>query len=140
MLPVRQLETDLDFSGDAHGEEEARPIRRIGSWTPLARGANIYGQTRQLPFIAGVNADFRDGYCSLPMSNSASRRASTAMCYLDASVRQQQSGRILTRANVLHLLLDGRRVTGVRALVNGEERDFLAREVILCAGAVSRLR
>ena len=36
----------------------------------------------------------------------------------------------------MHLLLDGRRVTGVRALVDGEERDFLAREVILCAGAI----
>ena len=33
-----------------------------------------------------MNADFRDGYCSLPMSNSATRRASTAMCYLDAGM------------------------------------------------------
>ena len=50
-----------------------------------------------LPFIADMNADFRDGYCSLPMSNSPSRRASTAMCYLDASVRQRSN---LTIADV----------------------------------------
>jgi 5-(hydroxymethyl)furfural/furfural oxidase len=139
VLPYfRQLETDLDFSGDAHGRDGPIPIRRIkkGNWTPLARGADIYGQTRQLPFIADMNADFRDGYCSLPMSNSASRRASTAMCYLDASVRRRSNLTVLTRANALRLLLDGRRVTGVHALVDGEERDFLAREVILCAGAV----
>ena len=63
--------------------------------------------SRQLPFIADMNADFRDGYCSLPMSNSATRRASTAMCYLDASVRRRSNLTILTRANVQHLLLDG---------------------------------
>ena len=83
-----------------------------------------------------MNADFRDGYCALPMSNSQTRRASTAMCYLDASVRRRSNLTILTRANAGHLLLDGRRVTGARALVDGEESDFLAREVILCAGAV----
>ena len=59
------------------------------------------------------------------------------MCYLDASVRRRSNLTIVTTAQAcMHLLLDGRRVTGVRALVDGEERDFLAREVILCAGAI----
>jgi 5-(hydroxymethyl)furfural/furfural oxidase len=139
VLPYfRQLESDLDFAGDAHGSDGPIPIRRVPrqNWTPLARGADNYAQLRQLPFIADMNADFRDGYCSLPMSNSQARRASTAMCYLDANVRRRSNLTILARANVQHLLLDGRRVTGVRALVDGEEKDFLAREVILCAGAL----
>jgi 5-(hydroxymethyl)furfural/furfural oxidase len=139
VLPYfRRLESDLDFAGDAHGSDGPIPIRRVArqNWTPLARGADAYAQLRQLPFIADMNADFRDGYCSLPMSNTETRRASTAICYLDANVRRRPNLTILTGANVLHLLLDGRRVTGVRALVEGEERDFLAREVILCAGAV----
>ena len=139
VLPYfRQLESDLDFAGDAHGSAGPIPIRRVDRehWTPLARGADAYAETRQLPFIADMNADFRDGYCSLPMSNSPSRRASTAMCYLDANVRRRRNLTILTDANVMHLLLDGRRISGVRALVDGEERDFLAREVILCAGAI----
>jgi 5-(hydroxymethyl)furfural/furfural oxidase len=139
VLPYfRRLESDLDFAGEAHGDAGPIPIRRVDRqhWTPLARGADIYAQTRQLPFIADMNADFRDGYCSLPMSNSQTRRASAAICYLDANVRRRRNLTILARANVQHLLLDGRRVTGVRALVDGEERDFLAREVILCAGAV----
>jgi 5-(hydroxymethyl)furfural/furfural oxidase len=139
VLPYfRRLETDLDFAGNAHGNSGPIPIRRVDQphWTPLARGADGYAQLRQLPFIADMNADFRDGYCSLPMSNSPSRRASTAICYLDAAVRRRGNLTILSRANVLHLLLDGRRAIGVRALVDGEETDFLAREVILCAGAI----
>jgi 5-(hydroxymethyl)furfural/furfural oxidase len=138
VLPYfRRLETDRDFAGDAHGDDGPIPIRRVArpDWTPLARGAAGYAELRQLPFVADMNADFRDGYCSLPMSNSPSRRASTAICYLDAAVRRRPNLNILTRADVRHLLLDGRKVTGVRALVDGEERDFLAREVILCAGA-----
>ncbi len=139
VLPFfRQLESDLDFAGDAHGNSGPIPIRRVAreNWTALARGAYAYAQTRQLPFVADMNADFSDGYCSLPMSNSPTRRASAAMCYLDAGVRQRKNFTVAAPANVLHLLFDGRRVSGVRAVVDGEERDFLGREVILCAGAI----
>ena len=58
------------------------------------------------------------------MSNSPNRRASTAICYLDANVRRRSNLTILTDASVMHLLLDGRRVTGVRALVDGEDETF----------------
>jgi 5-(hydroxymethyl)furfural/furfural oxidase len=139
VLPYfRRLESDLDFAGEAHGRGGPIPIRRVAreSWTPLARGAQAYAETRQLPFIADMNADFRDGYCSLPMSNTPARRASSALCYLDASVRRRPNLTVVGRASVLHLLLDGRRVTGVRAVLDGEARDVLAREVILCAGAI----
>ncbi len=143
VLPYfRRLESDLDFSGEAHGNAHGNsgpvPIRRLSreSWTPLARAAQAYAETRQLPFIADMNADFRDGHCSLPMSNLPTRRASAAICYLDAGVRQRRNLTVVGRADVLHLLLDGRRVTGVRALVDGEERELRAREVILCAGAI----
>ena len=128
VLPFfRRLESDLDFAGDAHGNSGPIPIRRVDreNWTALARGAHAYAQTRQLPFVTDMNADFRDGYCSLPMSNSATRRASAAMCYLDAGVRQRKNLTVAASANVLQLLFDGRRVSGVRAVVDGEERDFL---------------
>jgi 5-(hydroxymethyl)furfural/furfural oxidase len=139
VLPYfRRLETDLDFAGEAHGNSGPVPIRRLDRqrWTPLAQGAEGYAELRQLPFVADMNADFRDGYCSLPMSNTETRRASTAICYLDAAVRRRNNLTILPRANLLHLLLDGRQVIGVRAQVDGEARDFLAREVILSAGAI----
>jgi 5-(hydroxymethyl)furfural/furfural oxidase len=139
VLPFfRQLECDLDFEGEAHGDSGPIPIRRVGreNWTALARAAHAYAERRQLPFVADMNADFRDGYCALPMSNSPTRRASAAICYLDAGARQRKNLTVAASAQVSHLLFDGRRVSGVRAIVDGAEREFMAREVILCAGAV----
>ena len=40
-----------------------------------------------MPFLADMNADFRDGYGVVPQSNWPDKRASAAICYLDASVR-----------------------------------------------------
>jgi 5-(hydroxymethyl)furfural/furfural oxidase len=139
VLPYfRMLETDLDFSDELHGDIGPIPIRRVRreEWTALAREAHEFSLTRQLPFVSDMNADFRDGYCSLPMSNTLSRRASTAMGYLDAAVRRRKNLTIATSATVSHLIFDGQRAIGVNALVDGQEREFLGREVILCAGTI----
>ncbi len=91
MLPYfRKLETDLDFAGRAARRLRARrrsAARRPRMWPPLSHAMQQYADERQIPHVADMNADFRDGYGSLPMSNTAERRASAAMCYLDASVR-----------------------------------------------------
>src|SRR4030081_2450109 len=74
--------SDLDFDGDLHGQDGPTPIRRVKreDWTALAREAHEYALTRQLPLVADMNADFRDGYCALPMSNTPPRRGSAAIC------------------------------------------------------------
>jgi 5-(hydroxymethyl)furfural/furfural oxidase len=81
VLPYfRKLETDLDFGGDLHGQSGPVPIRRVprSQWTPLANAVHSYAEAHQLPTITDVNADFRDGYTFVPMSNTQERRASTA--------------------------------------------------------------
>ena len=82
-----------------------------------------------------MNGDFRDGYCSLPMSNSPSARASAAICYLDAAARRRGNLTILSRANVLHLLLEGAAPSACARWLTAKKREFLAREMILCGGA-----
>src|SRR5437016_1402564 len=136
VLPYfRKLERDLDFGGDLHGQDGPIPIRRVKreDWTPLAREAHEYALTRQLPFVADMNADFRDGYCSLPMSNTPLRRGSAPICYLDAAVRARPNLTIATGATVTGLVFDSTRVVGVAAIVDGQRHDFRACEVILCA-------
>ena len=135
VLPFfRKLETDLDFDGELHGRDGPTPIRRVAreSWTPLARAAHEFAASRQMAMVADMNGDFRDGYCALPMSNSPQRRASSALCYLDADVRARQNLTILQQATASEIVFDGRRAVGVKATVAGEAREFVAREIILC--------
>jgi 5-(hydroxymethyl)furfural/furfural oxidase len=139
VLPFfRKLETDLDFGGDLHGREGPTPVRRVprAQWTPLAAAIQCYAEAHQWPMIADMNADFRDGYTSVPMSNTSQRRASTAICYLDASVRRRRNLTVMANAHVKSLVFDGRHVTGVDAIVSGEARRILARETVLAAGAL----
>lgn len=139
VLPFfRKLEADLDFDGDLHGRNGPTPIRRVprAQWTPLAAAIQSYAEAHQWPMIADMNADFRDGYTSVPMSNTPQRRASTAICYLDASVRRRRNLTIMANSQVKSLVFDGRSVAGVEVVVSGETKRILARETILAAGAL----
>ena len=139
VLPYfRRLETDLDFSGDLHGHNGPVPIRRTprARWAPLTRAVDQYALERQIPYIADMNGDFRDGYCSLPMSNTEKSRASSAICYLDASVRWRMNLQIASGAQVTGFVREGRRVTGVTVTIGQKPYRFQAREIILCAGGV----
>ncbi len=87
VLPFfRKLERDLDFDGEQHGKDGPVPIRRTqpDDWAPLSKAVHVYAQEHQIPFIADMNTDFRDGYGAVPMSNWPDKRASAAICYLDA--------------------------------------------------------
>jgi 5-(hydroxymethyl)furfural/furfural oxidase len=139
VLPFyRKLENDLDFNGEEHGSFGPVPIRRTrqDDWAPLSKAVFAYAQERQMPFLADMNTDFRDGYGAVPMSNWQHKRASAAICYLDDTVRARKNLTIINGATVTGLRFDGRRVSAVKAKVGGEEREFGAREVICSLGGV----
>ena len=139
VLPFyRKLERDLDFGGDMHGKDGPVPIRRTkpDDWAPLSKAVHSYAQERQIPFIADMNADFRDGYGAVPMSNWPDKRASAAICYLDAAVRARGNLTIINGAAATGFIFEGRRVVGVTVRIGGEAKEFRAREVVLSAGGV----
>jgi 5-(hydroxymethyl)furfural/furfural oxidase len=139
VLPYfRKLENDLDFGGEAHGKDGPVPIRRTKpqDWAPLSKAVHTYAQERQMPFLADMNTDFRDGYGAVPMSNWPDKRASAAICYLDAAVRARRNLAILNGAFATGLVFDGRRVTGVTVNVGGQETTFSARDIILSLGGI----
>jgi len=139
VLPYfKRLENDFNFDGDAHGKSGPVPIRRIPreTWSPLAKATFDYGEARQMPFVADMNADFRDGYCALPMSNWPDKRASSAIAYLTADVRARANLTVMSNAHVVGLTFEGDRVTGVEVETEGGRRRFAARETILSMGAL----
>lgn len=139
VLPFfRKLESDQDFRGDLHGADGPTIIRRHKpeEWPPLSRAARDYAAKRQMPFVADMNGDFRDGFCAVPMSATLEKRQSSAICYLTAAVRARANLRIVTSATVRRLRWEGRRVVGVDADLNGTPRSFDAGQVILSAGSL----
>ena len=134
----RKLESEQDFPGDMHGHDGPVPIRRTpqAEWPALSRAVHEYTRERQVPYVADMNADFRDGYGAVPMSNWPNQRASSAICYLDATVRGRKNLTIVSRATVTGLIFDGRRAVGVAARIGGAEKKFRAREIILACGAI----
>ena len=139
VLPhFRRLEHEMDFTGELHGRDGPVPIRRTKpeDWAPLSKAVYAFAQERQIPFIADMNADFRDGYGAVPMSNWPHKRASAAICYLDTAVRARGNLTIVNGAIATGLLFDGRGVVGVTARIDGKERELRGREIILSAGGV----
>jgi 5-(hydroxymethyl)furfural/furfural oxidase len=133
-----KLENDWDFAGSLHGKAGPVPIRRTkqDDWAPLAKAVQAFAQERQIAFIADMNGDFRDGYGAVPMSNWPRKRASAAICYLDAAVRRRANLGIECNTLVTELVFDGRRAVGVRASIAGEPREFFAREIIVALGGI----
>ncbi|MFB0923381.1 MAG: GMC family oxidoreductase N-terminal domain-containing protein, partial [Alphaproteobacteria bacterium] len=144
VLPFfRKLETDTDFAdhtqhGEVHGGDGPVPIRRLpeAKWPPLLRGLAAYSQNQQIAQIDDFNADFRDGFGPLPLSKFEDKRASSAICYLDGPVRARPNLTLVTGVEVEHLILDGTRVTGVVAQIDGKPQTLSAGEVIVSAGAL----
>jgi len=139
VLPYyKKLESDLDFDGAMHGKDGPVPIRRTKTddWAPLSKAVRAFADERQIPFIADMNADFRDGYGAVPMSNWPLKRASAAICYLTADVRRRPNLRVLTGAFATGLVFDGRRASGVTVRAGGEEKTFHGREIIVALGGI----
>ena len=133
-----KLEKDFDFGGDLHGADGPVPVRRTPEreWPPLSAALKDFAGERQFPYVADMNADFRDGYASVPMSNWPDKRGSAAICYLTGAVRARSNLSILTNTMVASIKFDGRRAVGVTAIVGGAEREFTASEVIVSLGGI----
>ncbi len=134
----KKVERDMDFDGPLHGKEGPIPVRRImpDGWNGHARAtARAFGEAG-FPFLPDQNGEFKDGHFPITISNFEERRVSAALGYLDPTTRSRSNLTISTHTQVKELLFVGRRCVGVRALVKGQEQEFLSNEVILSAGAI----
>ncbi len=139
VLPYfRRVEHDLDFDGPFHGKDGRIPVRRIPQqhWTRHAQAVAEACKLAGYKFLPDQNGEFVDGYFPVTHSNQDEHRVSAAMGYLDRETRQRSNLTISTNTQVRELLFEGTVCVGVKALVNGQEQEFLGREVILSSGAI----
>jgi 5-(hydroxymethyl)furfural/furfural oxidase len=139
VLPYfKRLETDVDFTGEMHGDAGPVSIRhiRLDDLPPFARAIEAFARERQMPHVADMNADFRDGHCTIPLASTPERRQSSAICYLPAEVRRRSNLTVLGSSTVTRLINDSRRIVGVAVTTGGATQEFRAREVILSSGGL----
>ena len=103
---------------------------------PLAEAFIAAGEQMGLPRVEDLNASGRDGVGYAPRTIWQARRQSAAQTFLKRA-RPRPNLRVLTGAMVDTVLFEGRRATGISAIVNGSQQRFDAgREVIISAGAL----
>jgi len=139
VLPYyRKLENDWDFNNELHGQDGSIPIRRLpkAKWQPLTKVVSNYAQKHGFQFIADLNGDFRDGMGAVPMCNTETRRASTALCYLTAQVRARKNLTIITDSPVKRILFEDKKAIGVELFRSEPGSKYFAREVIISSGGI----
>ena len=141
VLPYyRKLESDLGFRRRAarQGRAGADPPHQGGGLGAAGQsGAVLSPRNGRFPFVADMNADFRDGYGSVPMSNWPEKRASAAICYLDAGVRAPRQSACHARG--LRHRSAVRRPPRARASPSrsaARPRNFHGREIIVALGGI----
>lgn len=140
VLPYfKKLERDLDFDGELHGKAGPIPIHRIprSKWPEISLATERALTELGFPAIGDQNAVFTDGHFPIPLSNNnGEHRVSTAMAYLTTQVRARPNLTIMSDTQAGTLILEGRRVVGVRIREGAGFRELRAREVIVSAGAL----
>jgi 5-(hydroxymethyl)furfural/furfural oxidase len=139
VLPYfKKLENDLDFRGPMHGTDGPIPIRRIkpAEWAPFAKVFAACAEARGYARIEDLNANSLAGVGSLPMANLPNQRVSAAMGYLNATVRQRENLTIRANTCVERIEFRGRTAVGVSTRQSSATESFIAREIIISAGAL----
>lgn len=132
---LRAMEDYQNASPFPRGKGGAVKVTQADSHHPLAdlivaaAGESSIGATQDYngpdPSGIGLAQQFYQG----------GRRCGSARAHLDPA-RKRPNLRVETDSEVLKVLLEGRRATGVCVRCKSETRDITAREVILSAGAV----
>ena len=123
VLPYfKKVERDMDFDGPWHGKDGRIPVRRIfpDLWTGHAKAVAKAFKEAGFDYIQDQNAEFKDGYFPITISNVYERRVSAAIGYLDPGTRLRDNLTISTETQVKQLLFEGTRCVGVKALVDGQ--------------------
>src|SRR6478672_991071 len=139
VLPYfKKVERDMDFDGPWHGREGRIPVRRIfpDLWPEHAKAAAEALKQAGWEYIVDQNAEWKDGYFPITISNAYERRVSAAIGYLDPGTRMRENLTISTDTQVSELMFDGLRCVGVKVVVGGRETELRGKEIILCSGAI----
>ena len=137
VLPYfRRAEGNTRGADGRHGADGPLAVQDLKYHSVLTQAfvdaAQSCGHARNRDF----NGEVQEGVGFYQVTQKNSSRCSTAAGYLRAA-RGRDNLRVLTRAAVQHVLVDGHRAVGVDYRHHGRLTRAEAREVILCGGAIN---
>ncbi|CAN5610602.1 GMC family oxidoreductase N-terminal domain-containing protein [soil metagenome] len=133
-----KLEADHDFAGEPyHGSDGPLPVYRapLETWGPVDLALREAALDIGYPWTDDCNAPGSTGVSQYPINSIDGVRVSTNDAYIEPN-RGRTNLTITGGASVDRLCFEGKRVVGVVATVDGQSREFRARETIVSAGTV----
>ncbi|MGA8205226.1 MAG: choline dehydrogenase [Woeseiaceae bacterium] len=122
-----------DYRGDAGPQRVTRGSTRH----PLCAAFLAAAQAAGYPATSDINGFQQEGFGPMDRSTGDGIRQSTAVTFLRPAMRRKNV-KVLTRAFVRRLILDGKTARGVEFTRHGDSQTALAaREVILCGGPIN---
>ncbi|MGE3065283.1 MAG: GMC family oxidoreductase [Hyphomicrobiaceae bacterium] len=137
VLPYfKRAEDQERGADDYHGSGGPLGVSDVRMSNPLCEAFIKAAVAEGIPHTTDFNGASQEGVGYYQLTNRNGRRCSSAVAYL-RPIRGRSNLHIITDSVVQKLILDGRRVVGVRCETNGAVRDVRAgREVLLAAGAI----
>jgi choline dehydrogenase len=137
LLYMKDMENDLTYGASPiHGDAGPVPVTRtsltIASVETFSQAAHELGFSDHLD----MNDQLEDGFGAVPTNTVGDVLYNSAMTYLNPDL-PRPGLTIWTDTTVERVLFKGTTTTGVQVKRNGEVSEILAKEVILCAGALS---
>ncbi|KAA8963640.1 mycofactocin system GMC family oxidoreductase MftG [Mycobacterium sp.] len=132
------IETDLDFTGPAHGDSGPIPVRRTaeltGSSASFVAGAQKAGFS-WIDDLNDVEAGHASGVGAAPLNIVDGVRTGPGSGFLMPAL-QRPNLALLTRTRALRVRFAGRRAVGVEAIGPDGPITVTADRIVLCAGAI----
>jgi predicted dehydrogenase (TIGR03970 family) len=136
----RAIETDLDFTGPAHGNSGPILVRRteeiIGSTATFVDAARRCGFAWLPDLNDPTDAEaLPSGVGAVPLNIVDGMRIGPGAAYLLPALERANLS-LLTETRAVRLRVSGGRVTGVDAIGPGGPLTMTADHIVLCAGAI----
>ncbi|MDE2385813.1 MAG: GMC family oxidoreductase N-terminal domain-containing protein [Alphaproteobacteria bacterium] len=137
VLPYfKRAEDNQHLADDYHSYGGPLGVSRPAATLPICDAYLRAGQEAGIPYNPDFNGRVQAGVGYYQLTQKNRRRSSASTGYL-WPIRQRKNLTILYGARATTLVLQGSRVTGIKAVVKGREELFTAdREVIVSSGAI----
>lgn len=137
VLPhFRAIETDLDFTGPAHGDSGPIPVRRTRQFSPGTERFVEAVLDRGFDWIDDLNGGGpADGVGALPLNVLDGSRVGPGAAFLRPALHRPNL-MLYPHTKALRLRFSGTRAVGVDALGPSGPVHYSAGRIVLCAGAI----